>query len=177
MGEGDGILLLARARGGYRDALRRYAVLVDGVQVGRVARGETVRFELPAGVHRLQLKIDWCTSPARVAVVEAGRTVCFACAPGGDATEGLAAVGAGSGDYITLERTPEPVEKGVAPTGGRARLQLGAAFGFFAGCFAVIGAWGSRLAGAAPDVAGPVLVAGLGVVIVSMIVFRLARRR
>lgn len=42
---------------------RSYRVLVDGEEVGRLANGRTLRFEVRPGAHRLQVAIDWCSSP------------------------------------------------------------------------------------------------------------------
>lgn len=101
---GQGAVVLSRVQEGYRDALRRYAVLIDDTQVGSIGRGQTLRFEVPSGTHQLQLKIAWCSSQPLTAIVEPGKTVCFTCSPGGDASEGLVAVGADRGDYIACSR-------------------------------------------------------------------------
>ncbi|MBK3563912.1 MULTISPECIES: hypothetical protein [unclassified Streptomyces] len=100
-----GTVVLSRERGGYRDMLRGYDVLIDDTRVGSIRRGKTVRFEVPPGEHRLQLKIAWCSSrPLTVQVVEGG-TVSFVCAPGGGASEGITAVTVNKDDYITLRQT------------------------------------------------------------------------
>ena len=47
----------------FADALRAYQIYVDGEQKGDIRRGASVDFFVSAGVHRIQLKIDWCGSP------------------------------------------------------------------------------------------------------------------
>src|SRR6266851_2085046 len=49
---------------GYADRLRRYKVIVDGTSIGEVGNGETRRFSVSPGLHRVSLKIDWCGSKA-----------------------------------------------------------------------------------------------------------------
>ncbi|MET7479480.1 hypothetical protein ABZT17_34670 [Streptomyces sp. NPDC005648] len=165
-------------RGGGRDALRGYAVLIDGAQAGSIRRGQTLRFDVPAGTHQLQLKIDWCTSRALSTLVEEGGTVRFICAPGGDASEGLAAVGDGGGSYITLRqaRTSESTVMARTPMGRRARLLVGAAIGFLAGGVTLFGALIWHWTGLAPKADTAVAGVGLALTLVSMIVFRLGRR-
>jgi hypothetical protein len=57
--------LIALSRdSGYADRTRKYRVLLDGVEVGRIANGEVQSIPVASGTHRLQLKIDWCSSNA-----------------------------------------------------------------------------------------------------------------
>ncbi len=59
---------------GYIDAARAYRVLIDGVVVNRIKQGKTLQVDVPPGEHRLQLKIDWCSSkPLSFAVAEGER--------------------------------------------------------------------------------------------------------
>ena len=102
---GQGTIVLSRARGGYRDMFRPYLVLIDDIEIGRIKRGQTLRFDVPAGAHRLQLKIDWCTSAPLIAEVEAGQAISFVCAPGGSPVGAIAAVTAGADEYISLRHT------------------------------------------------------------------------
>lgn len=111
-----GAIQLSRARGGHRDALRRYVVLIDGTEAGRIGRGQTLRFDVPPGAHELQLKIDWCFSQPLTVRVEPGKSVYFSCSHGADAFEALAAVSAGKGGYIALWQTPPPAEKAETAT-------------------------------------------------------------
>jgi hypothetical protein len=174
---GHGAIVLSRAHGGHRDALRGYAVLVDDAQVGSIRRGQTLHFQLPPGPHRLQLKIARWTSRPLTALVEEGRTVCFVCSPGGDASEALAAVSTGRSDYITLRQTSEPTLMTKTPTGRDERLLVGAAFGFLAGCVTLLGALVWHATGVAPRADEAVAGTSLAVTLASMIVFRLLRHR
>lgn len=46
----------------YSNRLRKIKLFLDGKQLGVIANGETISFETNAGTHKLQAKIDWCTS-------------------------------------------------------------------------------------------------------------------
>ncbi len=120
----QGTLVVSRAPDGGRDRFRRYKVFVDDTQVGLIGRGQTVRFDLPAGPHRLQLRIAWCSSPTLTAMVEPGEATSFRCAPGGDPSEALDAVTVGAADYIALQQTDEPIEAAETPRNGRTRFRI-----------------------------------------------------
>lgn len=65
-------ILLRRART-FTDRARNYQVYVDGRHVGEVAHGRESRFTVAPGAHRIQLKLDWCSSgqvPVRIAAGE-----------------------------------------------------------------------------------------------------------
>lgn len=62
---------LHRAPHGLRDLLRAYTVLLDGVKVGELRRGESLTFELTPGHHTVRFKIDFASS----------RTLAFTMAP------------------------------------------------------------------------------------------------
>ncbi len=49
---------------------RKLAVLVDGEVAARVGIGETAVIGVMPGQHRLQAKMDWCTSPELEILVE-----------------------------------------------------------------------------------------------------------
>lgn len=51
-----------RERSGWTDRARAYRVFVDGVEVGRLANGESGDYPADPGRHELFLKIDWCRS-------------------------------------------------------------------------------------------------------------------
>ncbi|NEA64650.1 hypothetical protein [Streptomyces sp. SID12488] len=152
-------------------------VLIDDTEVGRVGRGQTLHLDVPSGAHQVQLKVDWCSSEPLVAVVEPGETVFFACCPGGAASDGLRAVIDNKDDYITLRQTPEPIVMAKSPLDRRTRFLLGAAFGFFGGGLTLIGAWIWRYTGVASGAADVVAGVSLAVVLASMIVLWLCRRR
>jgi hypothetical protein len=173
----SGAIQLSRVQGGYRDLLRRYAVLIDGVQAGKIGRGQTLRFDVSPGVHKLQLKIDWCSSTPLTAEAELGKSVYFACSPGGDASEALAATTVNKSDYIALWQTPEPVVMTKTPMDSGMRLFLGTGFGFFGGGLTLIGAWIWRYAAGASAADNMVADVSLAVTVASMIVFKLGQRR
>ncbi|WP_405995029.1 hypothetical protein [Streptomyces sp. NBC_00986] len=137
----QGTIVVSRAPDGGRDQFRRYKVFVDDAQVGLIGRGQTVRLDLPAGPHRLQLRIAWCTSPTLTAMVEPGEATSFRCAPGGEPSEALSAVTVGTADYIALQQTDEPMEAARVPRNGTTRFRLATALGFLGGCLVLIGAW------------------------------------
>jgi len=46
-----------------RDRLRNYKVLIDGTMRGTIRDDDTKRFDVASGPHRVQLKLDWTSSP------------------------------------------------------------------------------------------------------------------
>ena len=48
---------------GYADLLRAYRVILDGVEIGRVMKGESLSCDAKPGRHVISAKIDWCSSP------------------------------------------------------------------------------------------------------------------
>lgn len=172
-----GAIVLSRVQGGYRDLLRRYVVLIDGVQAGRIARGQTLRFDVPADVHHLQLKIDRLSSARLTALVEPGKRVTFVCSPGGDASAGLNAITASDGGYIALWQTPGPTVMTKTSMDRGTRLLLSAGPGFFGGGLTLIGAWVWHYTGAASAADNVVIGVSLAVTITSAIVFRLSKKR
>jgi len=63
--EGNATIVLSRRRGGYRDILRSYLVTIDGKELAKIKRGQTVELPVTAGSHEVFVKIDWCRSPSR----------------------------------------------------------------------------------------------------------------
>ena len=57
------VIQLRRVEGRYHDMLRSYKVLIDGRTFGTIQRGETQSYAVADGVHKVQLRIDWCGSP------------------------------------------------------------------------------------------------------------------
>lgn len=171
-----GAIVLSRAPDGYRDALRRYTVLIDDIQVGRIGRGRTLRFDVPAGVHRLQLKISWCSSAPLVVPVEAGGTASFLCAPGGEPSEGLTSVTSGAGDYITLTPTAEPTAMVRTPPDRGTRFRPVTAYGVLGGGLTLVGAWIWHVTGVASQAADVAVGLGLVVTLASALAFRFGRR-
>lgn len=46
----------------YANRLRKIRLVLDNKELSLIANGETKDFEITAGVHTLQAKIDWCSS-------------------------------------------------------------------------------------------------------------------
>jgi hypothetical protein len=75
MPEATARVTLRRLRRPVADVLRAYRVLIDDAEVGEIRRGQTVRYDVAPGAHKVHLEIDWCTS----------HTVALALAPGQEA--------------------------------------------------------------------------------------------
>jgi hypothetical protein len=84
----DAIVRLTRKRGGGRDWLRSYRVVIDGEVVGKLKRGATEEFVVKPGRHSLCLKIDWKGSEEVRVTLAAGDIAPFVCAPNGSAATG-----------------------------------------------------------------------------------------
>lgn len=100
--EGNATIVLSRRRGGYRDIMRSYLVIVDGKELAKIKRGQTVELPVAAGAHEVFLKIDWCRSPTLNVDAAAGEVIKLFCEPGGPPD--MAALG-NTGSYISLTRT------------------------------------------------------------------------
>ena len=46
----------------YANRIRDIKIFLDGTLLGRISNGETKDFEITAGDHLRQAKIDWCTN-------------------------------------------------------------------------------------------------------------------
>jgi len=95
-------IVIERAPGGYRDRMRPYKVLVDGVASGSVKQGESVTILVAPGTHTVQLKIDWCTSRAVAVEVPPSARATLRCSAGGSALMALWDM-LRPGAYIKLE--------------------------------------------------------------------------
>ncbi len=58
---------------------------MDGVEIGRIRRGEQIETNVTPGEHVLTVAIDWKNNERRFSLT-AGKTRHFTCAPNGDAT-------------------------------------------------------------------------------------------
>ena len=47
---------------GYVDRLRAYKIELDGSLLGEIHPEQSVVLDIPPGMHRIRLKIDWCSS-------------------------------------------------------------------------------------------------------------------
>jgi hypothetical protein len=63
---------------GYADALRAYAVQINGKEVGKLMPGESATYRVPPGNHTLQASIDWCSSKPIPVAVQDGANATFA---------------------------------------------------------------------------------------------------
>ncbi len=77
----DATVVVSRSNDGFRDRVRKYRVLLDGVEIGRSGRGERVEATVAAGRHMLALVIDWTNSSVEFEVI-GGRDRHFMCSPG-----------------------------------------------------------------------------------------------
>jgi len=69
-----GTLILTRPRQ-YADRLRRYRIIVDGGEVGRLKSGEELRIGLSQGKHRIVARIDWARSNELSVEIRAGEAI------------------------------------------------------------------------------------------------------
>lgn len=74
-------IVICRERSNWQDLLRDYEIVLDGRRVSTVSNGAEASLAVAPGRHSVQMKIDWCTSPAFEVNVEAGATVLLECGP------------------------------------------------------------------------------------------------
>lgn len=55
--------ITVRRDGGGLDKLRRYRILVDGNEVGRLGEKGRLSYPVSEGPHTIEARIDWCASP------------------------------------------------------------------------------------------------------------------
>ena len=94
-------LSLYREPVAWMDRLRAYTLMVDGVARSAVKNGETIEVELAPGPHRVQMKIDWATSPEML--VDGGGDVALRCRANANPFLGLLYITIWRGNYIRLE--------------------------------------------------------------------------
>ena len=94
--------LIVRRRSALQDRLRDYIVLVDGSEHARVANGSEIRVHVQPGRHRVQLKIDWCGSPAVDVDVPDGGAQVLDCGPNANPLTGIFYIIFRTGHYLTL---------------------------------------------------------------------------
>jgi hypothetical protein len=76
-------IIVERAGGFWKDRIRAYQIEVDGEGMGAVKEWETCTVSVPAGLHRIQMTLDFAVRSREVAIeVEEGETVHFVCAAG-----------------------------------------------------------------------------------------------
>src|SRR5262245_15638529 len=74
-------ITVERKAGGFGHRLRKYKVVVDGQEVGRVGDDESLSTEVSPGAHEVLLKVDWCQSPALSVDVSRNEEVRLFCEP------------------------------------------------------------------------------------------------
>jgi hypothetical protein len=89
MGVDMALVEVSRDRGGYRDRLRAYRVLIDGTEVGRIRAGQRASYEVPAGHHTVELRVDWASSPTLEADLAEAEILKLSCGPSGRAAMAL----------------------------------------------------------------------------------------
>ena len=96
------LLVVHRAAVPWRDRLRSYTVVVDGVRVGHVRDAETRAFEVAEGRHTVEFRIDWARSkPVFVDVGHGGARI--ECRPTYSSFEVWAALPPWSRDYVRAQ--------------------------------------------------------------------------
>jgi CHAT domain-containing protein len=70
-----------RRRAEWNSVARAFSVLVDGNVVGKIRSGQSEIYNVPAGTHRVQVKLDWYTSPEVTVTTAAAECVAFVCGP------------------------------------------------------------------------------------------------
>jgi hypothetical protein len=77
---GIGTLVVTRDKG-QRDGLRDYIIRVDGKRLARVAEGGHASVPLTAGVHVVQLTLDWAKSRETTVTIVEDETTTIFCRP------------------------------------------------------------------------------------------------
>ncbi|MEU6187853.1 hypothetical protein [Nocardia sp. NPDC047038] len=95
-------ITVQRRPGPYMDVLRKYRVFIDGTEVGRIGRGETITTTVDSGSHEVQLKLDWATSPTVNVDLATDETRQLYCEPGANPLTALYYTTFGRRRYIKL---------------------------------------------------------------------------
>lgn len=64
-------------------------MLIDGQKVGSIRQGQRVAFAVQAGLHTVELRVDWCRSPVHNVSTGDGDTARLVCHPAGSSWTGL----------------------------------------------------------------------------------------
>ncbi len=66
--------LIINRDSGYANSLASYKLLLDGIQIGKIASGESKSFEVTPGEHTIQAKINWCTTTTESFIADVNET-------------------------------------------------------------------------------------------------------
>jgi hypothetical protein len=98
-------ITVERKPGGYTDRVRKYKVLVDGDEIGRVGAGEATSAEVSPGTHEVVLTLDWGRSPpVTVELREGQEEAKLFCEPNANPITGLYYITLGRKKYIRLHQ-------------------------------------------------------------------------
>ncbi|MGG9963129.1 hypothetical protein [Ferruginibacter sp. SUN106] len=91
--------------------MRNIKIFLDGTLLGTIKNAETKDFEITAGEHLLQAKIDWCSSPKISFSILANATKAFSMTSfaKNNPLSGLALIyytSFGAGKFLQLQETP-----------------------------------------------------------------------
>lgn len=94
---------LDRRTRGYADRVRAYRVVLDGVVVGRIKRGQSLSVEADPGHHELHLAVDWCRSRSVELQLVPGQETRLECWPNSTRGNALYRTSFGRSNYIALD--------------------------------------------------------------------------
>jgi hypothetical protein len=75
----DPVTIVLRRDSGYADRLRKYRVILDDLEIGRIGNGDEKRFDITPGEHRLMIKVDWGRSGVVRFIAVEGQMLEFEC--------------------------------------------------------------------------------------------------
>jgi hypothetical protein len=99
----DAQIHLRRESRDWAERFRSYRILLDGVRVGSIKRGQTVSLESTAGHHTLQVAIDWGRSPVVELTLGSGEQRAMRCWSNAHPLTGLYWITLGRRRYLGLE--------------------------------------------------------------------------
>ena len=88
----------------WKDRLRRYTVILDGTEVGKLRNGEAIELAVAPGLHHLLIKIEFVGSDPIQFAVASGEEAHFVCrATASNIIEMILSL-AGNRPWVRLER-------------------------------------------------------------------------
>ncbi|HNY31027.1 MAG TPA: hypothetical protein PKO15_09070 [Fibrobacteria bacterium] len=95
--------LIIERKADARDIARAYKVRVNGIEIAKIRSGEVLSFDVPAGLTKVQMGIDWCGSPLLDVDVKEDRPKVLVCRPNVNLLLALLYVTIWRNRYISLE--------------------------------------------------------------------------